>query len=181
MFNHRIRLTLIPSLCFVALALLASCSSSSTGPAGEADPGTIVASVNGRSFTTLTMTTSATYTDQGSGNIMIQGNTGGTSSDAISLIILGAKGTGTFPIGGGANIANVASYTNIKIDMSNPSAAKTSTYQAPYDDKKVGEIVITELTDELIKGTFSFEAMNTTGDKSIVKITDGSFNIKFNK
>jgi len=171
------------ALCAIAIvALTPSCSSNNTGPDGGAQPGTIVATVNGRTFTTLTMTTNASQIEAaGITTLMIQGNTGGTSSDAITLSVVGINGTGTYPIGGGPNIANIASYSSIKVDMSNPGKPEIGTWQAPYNEMKVGEIVITELTESVVKGTFYFDAKNTGGDGSVVKITSGAFNIEFTK
>lgn len=144
------------------------------GPAGSAAEGTIQASVNGKTVKTISL---ATFAHKVSGNLTIQGNTGGTSSEAFTLLILGENGVGTYPIGGGANISNSASYIKTEINLNNPGSPKTETWQAPYDNTQAGEIKISEISATSVKGTFSFKAKRTDGD--IVDITNGSFNVKF--
>lgn len=150
-----------------------SCKSDDDGGGGgSAAAGTISAKVDGSNVTTLDMTTAATIQ---SGSFQIQGNTGGTSSKAFFMTIAVFDGVGTYPIGGGANIFNTASYTETEVDLSNPMDPQMVTWVAPYDDTQVGEINISELTDTNVKGTFSFRAKNEEGN--IKNITEGSFNI----
>jgi len=157
----------------VVSSLSVSCKSDDDGGGGgSAAEGTVTAKVNGNGFTSVEM---ATFASINSGTLMVQGNTGGTSSQAIVLQIIGFDGTGTYPIGGGANIYNVASYTETDVDLSNPTNPDVVTWQAPYDDSQVGEINISEVTDTKVKGTFSFQAKNADGN--IKNITEGSFNV----
>ncbi len=160
----------------IAAGLISSsCKSDDDGGGGgSAANGTITAKVNGSSVTTMK---EVTFAYNVSGTLTIQGNTGGTSSKAFSLLINGIDGTGTYPIGGGANIANSASYMEIEVDMSNPQNSITHTWQAPYDSNQVGEINISELTQTNVKGTFSYTAKNVLGDGSTKTITEGSFNV----
>lgn len=166
------------SVCLVSLALL-SCGSNdnSTNPS-EAAEGVITAKVDGKAITTLSMVTFASKVQT---TLHIQGNTGGTSAEAFTFIILNMNGAGTYPIGGGANIANSTSYMKTQVDLSNPANSKTDTWQAPYDNTKAGEVTITEIDDSKVKGTFYFKAQNVNGDKSIKSIESGSFNVKFTK
>ncbi|MDD3772241.1 MAG: DUF6252 family protein [Weeksellaceae bacterium] len=166
---------------YVFIALLAlsiftfSCKSDDDGGGGgSAASGTITAKVDGSTVTTMEM---VTFAHLASGNLQIQGNTGGTSSKAFVFNIIGFDGAGTYPIGGGANIFNVASYTETVVDLSNPSNPDVVVWQAPYDDTQVGEIKISEITDSYVKGTFHFKAKNS--DSNIKNITDGSFNVNF--
>ncbi|WP_084017513.1 DUF6252 family protein [Moheibacter sediminis] len=153
-----------------------SCKSDDDGGnAGPAAEGTIVAKVDGTTITTLEMVTFANLV---SGTLSIQGNTGGTSSKALTLLINGIDGVGTYPLGGGANIANSASYMEIVVDMSNPMNTQTHTWQAPYDSSQAGEIKISEMTATHVKGTFSFSCKNVNGDNSVKNVTEGSFNIQ---
>src|SRR5690606_9947542 len=99
-----------------------------------------------------------TFASINSGSIQIQGNTGGTSSKAIVMTIVGYDGVGTYPIGGGANVFTVASYVETEVDLSNPTNPEVVTWSAPYDDSVAGEINISEVTDTKVKGTFSFTA-----------------------
>ncbi len=150
-----------------------SCKSDDDGGGGgSAAAGTISAKVDGTTVTTLEMTTIAVVE---SGSFRLQGNTEGTSSKAFIMTIAVFDGVGTYPIGGGANIFNTASYTETEVDLSNPMNSQVVTWVAPYDDTQVGEINISELTDTNVKGTFSFRAKNADGN--IKNITEGSFNI----
>jgi len=143
------------------------------GPDGGAASGTIKAKIGSASFTSLKMTTMANRVNVGGTSmITVQGNE--TSGKAIVLVMNGVDGTGTYQIGGGANIAISASYTEVNI--SNPTA--TQVWQAPFDSSVAGEIKISELTDKVIKGTFQFSAKNNK-DNSMREITGGAFNVNF--
>ncbi len=154
-----------------------SCKSDDDGGSGgSAAAGTITAKVNGTTITTMEM---VTFAHNVSGSLSIQGNTGGTSSKAFSMLILNFDGVGTYPIGGGANIANSASYSEIVVDINNPMNSQTYNWQAPYDANQAGEVKITEVTDAYVKGTFTFQCKNVNGDGSIKNVTEGSFNVNF--
>jgi len=150
-----------------------SCKSDDDGGGGGgASSGTITAKVDGTTVTTIELTTAAQISG---GALMITGNDGGSSTNkAFSLSITSLDGTGTYPIGGGANVFNVASY--VETNVSDPMNAQI--WQAPYDDTQVGEINISELSDSHVKGTFSFHAKNADGN--IKNITEGSFNVGLN-
>ncbi|WP_262732040.1 DUF6252 family protein [Gaetbulibacter sp. NE] len=159
-----------------AMVGLTSCSSDDDGGSGgSASPGTLTAKIDGATMTSVEIATFATLN---SGTLQIQGNTGGTSSKAIVLTIIGYDGVGTYPLGGGANIFNVAAYQETNVDLNDPTNPEIIIWQAPYDDMQVGEINISEVTETNIKGTFSFSAKNSTDD-SIKDVTEGSFNIDF--
>lgn len=161
---------------FVASVFTFSCKSDDDGGGGgSAAEGTISAKIDGNGFTSVEMATFATISG---GSIQIQGNTGGTSSKAIVMTITSYDGVGTYPIGGGANVFNVASYVETEVDLSDPTNPNVVTWAAPYDDTQVGEINISEVTDTHIKGTFSFKAKNEA--QNIKNITEGSFNIALN-
>jgi hypothetical protein len=164
---------LLPILILM-VSFIFSCykSDDDAGNGGSAAEGTIVAKVDGTTITTLDMVTFANLV---SGNLSIQGNTGGTNAKTFTLLIGGINGVGTYPIGGGSNIANSASYIELSGAITNP---QTHTWQAPYDDQQAGEIKITELSDTRVKGTFHYKAKNVLGDQSVKHITEGSFNIK---
>ncbi len=159
-----------------SLITLSSCSSDDDGGGGgQAAEGTITAKVNGTTVTTMEMVTFASLS---SGTLLLQGNTGGTSSKAFNFTIVGYDGVGTYPFGGGANIFNVASYIETEVDLSNPANPSIETWSAPFDDTQVGEISISEQTETHIKGTFSFECKNVNGDGSMRNVTEGSFNVE---
>lgn len=153
-----------------------SCSSDDGGGndpgTGGAASGVLVAKVDGNSYQSMEISSSATVANSGQSLIIIASN---SSGNAFAFTILGFEGTGTYPIGGGANILNSASYT--ETDVSNPQSPTTEIWQAPFDDTMVGEIVVTEVTDSKVKGNFNFSCKNVGGDQSVKNITDGSFNL----
>lgn len=120
----------------------------------------------------MEISSSATVANSGQNLIIIASN---SSGKAFSMTVLGFDGEGTYPIGGGANIFNSASYT--VTDVSNPQNPSTEIWQAPFDDMVAGEIVITQVTDNKVKGTFNFSCKNVGGDQSVKVITEGSFNL----
>lgn len=169
------------NLFSVALLLLVvfssfsvSCKSDDDGEGGggTAAEGTITAKVNGSNFTSLEMATSGQMvTAGGTTTLMILGSS--MDQNGIALNISGLDGTGTYQIGGGANVFVNASYT--EANVSNPMNSQV--WQAPYDDSVAGEISISELSETKAKGTFHFSAKNVNGDGSIKNITEGSFNV----
>ncbi len=158
-----------------AIALTSCKKNDNGGPGGDAAPGTIKATIDGKAFTSLKMTTKATRVNAGGKPmITLQGND--ASGKALIFTILGVETTGTYNIGGGANISIGLGYTEINI--SNPTDTKT--WQAPFDSSIAGEIQISELTDKAIKGTFKAKAKgNTSSNTSTVDITNGAFNMNF--
>ena len=155
-----------------------SCSNDDTGDGDPAQSGTpsgvMVAKVNGNNFQSLAVSSSATIANDGQNLVIIASS---TTAQAFSFSVFGFDGTGTYPLGGGANIFNIASYSETDVDLNNPQNSTTEIWQAPYDDTVAGELVITEITDTKVKGTFSFSCKNVGGDQSIKNITNGSFNL----
>lgn len=156
-------------ILFATIAVsLSSCSKSDGGSGGDAGSGTMKAKVNGTSVTTLEITTFATI----SSNVLIlQGNTGGTSSKAFYINVGSYNGVGTYDIGGGTTGFGqaTASYMEILVDPSNPTAFESTTWQAPYEGgAKVGEVSVSEVTSSNIKGTFHYMAKKNTGDRKSV-------------
>lgn len=163
-------------MAFTAITLT-SCSNDDDS--GEDDPGTpgagsgvLVAKIDGNNFESMEISSSATVANSGQNLIIIASNSSGR---AFSLTVIGFNGPGTYPLGGGANITNSASYT--ETDVSNPQNPSTEIWQAPYDSSAVGEIVISDVTDTKVIGTFNFTCKNVGGDQSVKTITDGSFDL----
>jgi len=155
---------------FIALALVftgTSCSSDDDG-GGTAAAGTIQAKVDGSNFTSSTQTTNATYVAAGNSLVLFGTDLTGKT---ITLNIMGVyDGPGTYSIGGGANVAVNASY-------SEASTSGVTAWQAPFDDTVAGEINISsQTTNEKVVGTFNFTARTSDGSSTKV-ITEGSFNI----
>lgn len=153
-----------------------SCSSDDGGndPGDQqgAGSGVLVAKVNGNNFQSMAISSSATIANNGQNLVIIATS---SSGKAFSFTIIGFDGTGTYPLGGGANIFNSASYS--ETDVSNPQSPTTEIWQAPYDDTVAGELVVTAITENKVKGTFSFSCKNVGGDQSVKNITNGSFNL----
>ncbi len=156
-----------------SLVTTTSCKSDDDGGnPGGAPSGTLVATVDGVNYQSLDITSSATVTSQ---NLTIVASN--ADAKAFAITIVGYDGPGTYPIGGGANIFNVASYTETDVDINNPMNSTTEVWQAPFDDTQVGEINITEETDTKVIGTFNFTGKNVNGDQSEKTITNGSFDL----
>lgn len=157
---------------FISIALV-SCNKSDDdgGDGGGAPEGTMTAKINGSSFTSMEIATTANeVTAGGSTTITIQGSD--ADGKGMVLIINTYDGTGTYTISDD-NVFTSASY--VEANVSNPQASQT--WQAPFQDSGVvGEIKIAEKTDSNIKGTFNFEAKNSN-DGSMRNVTEGSFNM----
>ena len=159
----------------VSLVTLTSCKSDDDGGGGGSAPsGTLTASVDGSGFQSLDISSTATVANNGQNLIIIASNSDG---NAFSMSVFGYSGVGTYPLGGGVNITNTASYTETDVDLNNPQNSTTEIWQAPYDDTMVGEINVSEETDTMVRGTFSFTCKNVNGDQSVKTITNGSFNL----
>ncbi|GGD86560.1 DUF6252 family protein [Planktosalinus lacus] len=162
----------------IAIAVIFTATSCSKdddgGSGGNAAAGTIKAKVAGSNFSSNPQLSAATQINAGgSTTITVQGND--NSGKGIVLVMNGVDGTGSYNIGGGANISISASY--IEVDASNPTAAQT--WQAPFDSSVAGEINISEFTASKVVGTFEFTGKNVNGDNSTKEITEGSFNMDF--
>ncbi|WP_422107582.1 DUF6252 family protein [Winogradskyella sp.] len=158
-----------------SIIALTSCKSDDDGGGpGNAPSGTLVAKINGQNFQSLDISSSATVANNGQNLIIIASSSDG---NAFAITIVGYSGPGTYPIGGGANIFNSASYTETDVDINNPQNSTTEIWQAPYDDTQVGEINISEETDTKVIGTFDFTGKNVNGDQSLRTITEGSFDL----
>lgn len=153
-----------------------SCKSDDDGGGGGgAAAGTIAAKINGSNFNSLEQSTSGQMiTANGVTTISILGSS--MDQNGITINVIGVDGTGTYPIGGGANVFTNASY--LEADISNPMNSQT--WQAPYDDSVAGEVNFSEISDSRVKGTFSYSCKNVNGDGSIKNITEGSFDITLN-
>lgn len=158
---------------FVSLTFVACKSDDDAGEDGDAGAGTVAAKVSGSNFTSNSDFTVATQT-QGGGSTTVRVQGSDNSGKGIVLMIGGFEGTGTYEIGGGANIFVNASY--VEANASNPQDSQA--WQAPYDDTVAGEINVTEINETRVKGTFFFDAKNSNDD-SVKMITEGSFDVEF--
>ena len=162
----------------VSLVTFTSCSKDDDGGSGgNAPSGTLVAKVDGTNYESMEISSSATITNNPSGQslIIIASNSDG---NAFSFTIFGYDGVGTYSFDGSINTGvNVASYSETDVNLNDPVNSVTEMWQAPYENLSVGSISISEETDTKIIGTFEFDCKNIGGDQSIKNITDGSFNL----
>jgi hypothetical protein len=162
-----------------SLLITTSCSKSDDGgEGGAAVSGTLTANVDGSSYQSMEISSSATIATTGSVKnlVIIASNSDG---NAFAMTIFGYTGEGTYEFTG-ANLAvtNVASYTETDVNLSNPTASTTEIWQAPFDATKVGTVTISEETETRVKGSFSFKCKNVNGDNSVKDVTDGAFDLK---
>lgn len=153
-----------------SLITLSSCSSDDDGGGGgQAAEGTVTAKIDGSTFTSMEIASTANFV--AAGNVMsIQGSD--ADGRAIIILINGYEGEGTYEIGGDNSIFVSASYTEIDINT-----LTSESWAAPYSGGEVvGSISISEETEDNLKGTFEFSARNDNTD-TIIDITDGSFNV----
>ncbi|MEZ4874144.1 MAG: DUF6252 family protein [Flavobacteriaceae bacterium] len=157
---------------FVSLVLVSCKKDDDGGGDPQAASGTLTAKVNGTSFTSLEIATTANeVTGNGVTTITIQGSD--ANGKGVVMIINGYSGVGSYEISDSNTIFNTATY--IEANISNP--ANSQSWMAPFQNSGVaGEINISEKNDTTIKGTFSFEAKNAN-DNSTKSITEGSFNM----
>lgn len=163
-------------MMLIALALVFTATSCSKdddgGDGGDAASGIVKGKADGVLVTSTKQLTSATVINAGgTSTVSIQGTN--MEGKGFNFTINGFEGTGTYNIGGGANVFVVANY--IEGNASNPAATKIWT--APFDDTVAGEINISESSDTTIKGTFEFTGKDADG--TFKEITEGSFNVDF--
>ena len=165
-------------ILFLATAsIFTSCSSDDNGGGSStASLGTITATVDGASFTTITQGTNASIANNGTyQNLAITGST--ITGKTIILSILGQNiGVGTYPIVD-EDTDFIATAVYSSIDLANPTAAQT--WSAPYTDMgTTSSISITSISATNVQGTFHFVGL---GDNDQTKeITNGSFNVNIN-
>src|SRR5690606_435295 len=106
--------SLILLLMSFSLVTLSSCSSDDDGGGGgQAAEGTVTAKIDGTTFTSMEIASTANYV--AAGNVMtIQGSD--ADGKAIVLIINGYEGEGTYEIGGDNSIFVSGSYTEVDIN-----------------------------------------------------------------
>lgn len=160
------------SLFLFASLIITSCKKDDDGgDDSTAAAGTITAKVNGTTFTSIELATTANQvTAQGVTTITIQGSD--ASGKGIVMIINAFDGVGTYEITD-SNVFTSATY--LEANVNNPTNSQTWT--APFQDSGVvGQIQISNKTDTNIQGTFNFTAKNSN-DQSERNITEGSFNM----
>ncbi len=165
-------------LSVVSLVTLTSCSKDDNGgDGGNAASGTLTAKVDGISYQSMEISSSATLATAGSVKnlVIIASNSDG---NAFAITIFGYTGEGDYKLtGADIAITNTASYTETNVNLSNPTASTTEVWQAPYDATEVGSVSVSEETETNVKGTFSLMCKNVNGDGSVKNITEGSFNL----
>jgi hypothetical protein len=154
-----------------------SCSDDDGGSSGSASAGTVKATIDGQSYQSDEMLTSANYVESGLALNITANNMNGQN---LTFVVNGFdRSTGTFEIGGDNLIAIVATYT--EVDTSNISNPTTESWVAPFDDTSVrGTISFSTVTDTTIEGTFEFTAKNNAANlDDTIEVTNGSFNLDY--
>ncbi|REG87548.1 DUF6252 family protein [Winogradskyella sediminis] len=168
----------ILSVTIITVMMFLSCSSSDDGGnGGDAPTGTLVAKVDGASYQSMEISSSATIasTPTGQSLLIVASNSDG---NAFSFTIFGYDGVGTYDFDGSVlSAVNVGSYTETAVNLSNPANSTTEIWQAPYENSYVGSLSVSEETDTHLKGTFEFTCKNLNGDQSVKTISDGEFNL----
>lgn len=169
------KLVLLLMVLILPLAIFNSCSSDDDGGSGGSTPsGVLKVSIDGSSWKSLEISSSATISNSGTHLTIIATNSDGK---AVSMNVFGYEGVGTYEFNGNLlSSVNTASYTETNVDLSNPLNSTTEIWSTPYEDAVLGSISISEETDTKIIGTFNFKAKNPN-DNTIVNLTDGSFNL----
>ena len=166
-------------LMTVSLFTITSCSSDDDGGGpGAAPSGVLTAKIDGASYQSMEISSSATIANTAAGQslVIIATNSDG---NAFSFTFFGYDGVGTYDFDGSTPAAgvNVASYSETEVNLSNPQNSTTELWQAPYENTMAGSLSVSEETDSKLIGTFEFTCKNVGGDQSVKTITDGSFNL----
>lgn len=129
---------------------------------GEVQEGTMIADINGESWSSTTETTSA---------MLLEGylSMAGANSNGSWTIGVGIEGTEI----GNAYTVGLNHATNISVTNSNGKSFTTNHTDA------TGEVIIDEITDSYAKGTFHCTAYNIDDDSS-VSVTNGEFYVTLN-
>ena len=161
---------------FLALALtFASCSSDSAGnPTGPAGEGTITASVDGSTITTMQLGTFGYVSGSGASKALQLSGSDATGK-AFTLQVVGYTGIATYNVNAANGPLAVLTYT--ATDLNNPQ--NTNNTWVSGGDGTTGTLTVTEYTDAVVKGTFSFKGVNQAG--TFKQISNGSFNVALNQ
>lgn len=160
----------------MSLVSLSSCSSDDDGGSGgDAADGTLTAKIDGASFTSEELATSAVIVTSGAGralNILAGDFDGLTFQIGLPTF----DGEGTYNVDSEDVILN--SFVLIDVDVSNPQSPTTQSWLAPYAGSGLaGTVSISSETATHIVGTFEMKIKG--GDNnSVINITNGSFNIE---
>lgn len=161
--------------CLILLTVAACKKNDDGGDGGSAGEGTITAKIGGASWTSLKMSTNASYVSAAKALTLMGTDAGGKN---IKIIMNAYDGTtGSWEItSAGTAIGINSSY--IETNIANPAASKT--YVAPYASSgAIGRVQISEFSKTgNVKGTFNFKSRNQSDNADFKDITEGSFNIK---
>ena len=163
MKNSASRIAFVFLLFFSFLSI--SCSSDDTSE-DEQDGEYLSATIDGENYSS---SLSINMTEM----IGITTIIGVSDSSKGIMLQLAETSTGTYQIGG-ANSSDLtlASYSEY-------SGNAVAAWEAPIDHSVLdGEIVVTNSTENNLKGTFNFTATNSE-DNSTVEVSNGKFNINF--
>lgn len=153
------------TFALLCLCLFSVACSGDDGPDDEQEREYLTATVGGEEFaSSLSMNVNQM---NGVTTIIGAGNNGGI------MLQFSNSSAGSYPIGGdNSGALTIAAYTQ---NTNNGIVA----WQAPIDQSvSQGQIVVTNFSENNVKGTFNFTGTNTD-DNSTVEVTNGKFNIDF--
>lgn len=145
----------------MCLSLIISCNDATDEDLGISGSGSLSATVDGSSFTSLSSTVGAAVTN---GIAAIQGST--SDGTYIRMNITNYNGLGTYTTGG-----SFSNQTSISYGTISPSIA--TWIASSILSSSSGTIEITEDTATTVSGTFSFVGYNGNTDRK--EVTNGVF------
>ncbi|HRP91161.1 MAG TPA: DUF6252 family protein [Edaphocola sp.] len=170
-----IKMGIITLLGISMVSLFSACKKNNTGKNGQAAEGTINFQVDGTNVTTMAITTTATIQ---SNALSMQGSkTEGSLTKAVSFVIYGYNGVGTYAFKGNAISPSLAIYSETTLDPNNPTNPESRAWVSnAINGDEVGEISISEVTATHVKGTFHFKGLSDNQTQKEIK--EGSFNVR---
>ena len=154
---------IILSILLFAIIFLGSCSSTEDDVLSFTN--SLSATIDGSAFTADDVIMVQNTEPQSGAQIIVLTATAGVNSEEVMTFnLFNLGGPGTYPLGSNSNWA---SYTDDALNTTNVYVTSTSG----------GEITITESNQNGVKGTFSFEAIGSGGNKILVE--DGSFEARY--
>lgn len=158
-------------LMIAIVALAAGCTKDDDNPVGNGNHNNNTAAMTGKIDGTSwkSVAAEATITGEEFDMLGVQGDS--SASLSLQFTIENFHGTGTYELDGIDNTAFV-------IDLAKGGDMVVYGVAGP-ESQSGGELVVTEVTSTMVKGTFRFTAENTLGTKT-KSVTDGVLALRLN-
>ena len=170
MKNRRI----LAKLMLLMMLLVVSCRKDDLPKATQSGANTIAAKINGKAWQKKACTScigggSALEINYDDRNFFGVGGQNRDQNITISIIIKSLKSTGTYDLKEqNINYAQVSAYNNV-----------TTHYYTSTSNSGQVNITKLDLENHIISGTFNFTAGDENNPANTIKITDGSFDVKY--